>query len=256
MELLKGRDGLLDFPCDVERLPNGNTLIADAGDNAGNGSEIIEVNMAGQIVWRYADGLRFAHSAKRLSNGNTLITDTTNNRILEVTREHKIVFNTDDWGSGTGKLSDSSHLHYPNDAHLLEDDTLLITDRNNDRCLIVDRHGKVIWEYKGARHPHNADMLPNGNILLADSDSNAVLEVNRQGKLVWSYSGDKNNTLSWPRDADRLPNGNTLIGDSKHSRVLEVTPDGKIVWVFEVPYFANFYDVDKLPNGNVLISDQ
>ena len=256
MELLKEREGLLDFPCDVERLPNGNTLIADAGDNTGKGSEIIEVNTAGQIVWHYADGLRFAHSAKLLPNGNILITDTTNNRVIEVTRKHEIVFNSDDWGGGTGRLSDGSHLHYPNDAHLLEDDTLLITDRNNDRCLIVNRHGKVIWEYKGARHPHNADMLPTGNVILADSDGNRVIEVDRQGRVVWSYSGDKENVLSWPRDADRLPNGNTLIGDSKHSRVLEVTPEGKIVWIFEVPYFANFYDVDKLPDGNVLISDQ
>lgn len=246
---------MLEFPCDVERLENGNTLITDAGDETSAGSEVIEVDPIGNIVWCYSEGLGFAHSAKRLKNGNTLISDTTNNRIIEVTPERKTVFTSDDWGDGTGRLSDGSHLHYPNDAHLLEDDTIIITDRNNNRCVIADRRGKVLWCYdRDIKHPHNCDMLDNGNVLIADSDGRRVIEVNRDKEIVWQYGGA--NTLDWPRDADRLSNGNTLITDSKNSRVIEVTPQGDIVWSYGVPYFANFYDADKLPNGNVLISDQ
>lgn len=258
--LLAHRAALADqlfFPCDVERLANGNTLITDAGDLQSAGSKVLEIDPWGRIVWRYTGNLRFAHSAKRLANGNTLIADTNNNRVIEVTPEGQIAFTTDEWSAGSGLLSDGSHLHYPNDAHLLDDGTLLITDRNNDRCVVATRDGQVVWEYaEGIRHPHNCDPLPNGNVLIADSDGRAVLEVNRAKRVVWSYGAGRPELLAWPRDADRLPNGNTLITDSKNHRVIEVTPAGQIVWQYAVNYFANFYEADKLPNGNVLISDQ
>jgi len=94
----RGIPGNVEMPLAVERLPNGNTLIADAGDEAGFGSEIIEIDRVGNIVWNYNEGLKFAHSGRRLRNGNTLITDTTNNRLIEVTPDKIIVMNSDDWG--------------------------------------------------------------------------------------------------------------------------------------------------------------
>ncbi|MFW5980968.1 MAG: PQQ-binding-like beta-propeller repeat protein [bacterium] len=254
----RGLEGMLEFPCDVERLENGNTLITDAGDETEQGSEIIEVNPLGQIIWNYTGDLRFAHSAKRLKNGNTLISDTNNNRVLEVNTDGEIIFSTDNWNDGTGKLSDKSHLHYPNDAHIVEDNKLLITDRNNNRCLIVDRDGKIEWCYQeGLRHPHNCDLLDNGNVLIADSDDNNILEVNRAGKVVWSLSDvNQDIELTWPRDADLLESGNLLITDSKNSRVIEVNREGDIEWEYTVDYFSNFYEADRLPGGNILISDQ
>jgi putative pyrroloquinoline-quinone binding quinoprotein len=258
----ESRKGILEFPCDVERLENGNTLIADAGDEIGNGSEIIEVSPEGEVVWRFGEDegekhLRFAHSAKRLDNGNTLIADTTNDRVIEVTADGEIVFNSDAWAGGSGTLSDGSHLCYPNKAKLLGDGTILITDRNNDRALIVTRDGKVVWQYAGqVKRPHNATVLANGNLIICDSDGQTIKEVDRDGTLVWSYGDGTTDVLFWPRDADRLMGGNTLITDSKHHRVLEVAPDGQKVWEYAVDYWANFYDADRLPNGNTLIAGQ
>lgn len=249
----RGYKGMLEFPCDVERLANGNTLITDAGDETGAGSEIIEVDVLGNIVWQYGEGLCFAHSAKRLKNGNTLIADTTNNRVIEVSPDKKIVFSTDDWSDGTGIMSDNTHLGYPNDAHILGNGKLIITDRNNNRCVIVSREGEVEWFYdRDIKHPHNCDMLSNGNVIIADSDGKRVIEVNMQKEIVWEYS----NGLDWPRDAERRDNGNTVITDSRNSRIIEVNSEGDIVWQYKVPYFANFYDADILDNGNLLISDQ
>ena len=249
--------GMLDFPCDVERLANGNTLISDAGAATGEGSEIIEVDPLGQVVWRFDQGLHFAHSAKRLGNGNTLITDTNHNRVIEVSPARAIVFSTDDWNDGSGRLSDGSHLHYPNDAHALEDGSLIITDRNNNRFVIVDRQGRVIRQFsQDIHHPHNCDILPNGHVLLADSDGRRIMEVDAAGQIVWSYGDGSPTMMQWPRDADRLDNGNTLITDSRGSRIFEVDPTGKIVWEYKAPYHANFYEADKLPSGNILASSQ
>jgi len=250
----RGLAGNVEMPLSVERLPNGNTLIADAGDEAGYGSEVVEVDRLGNIVWHYAGGLRFAHSARRLKNGNTLITDTTNNRLLEVTSDKEVVMNSDDWGGGTGRLSDGSHLHYPNEAYELEDRTFLVTDRNNDRCIQVDREGNVLWSFEGLHHPHNANPLPNGNILICDSDDNKVLEINRNKEVVWSYGDGSTETLWWPRGVTRLANGNTLITDSKNHRIVEVTPEGEVVWQFQTEHVDKFYITYATSEDTFLIS--
>ena len=239
----------------MERLPNGNTLIADAGDEAGFGSEIVEVDPVGNIVWNYNEGLRFAHSGRRMKNGNILITDTTNNRLLEVTPDKRIAMNSDDWGKGSGKLSDGSHLHYPNEAFELEDGTFLVTDRNNDRCIQVDRGGRVIWSFdRELHHPHNANPLPNGNILISDSDGNRVLEINRKKEIAWSYGDGSTETLWWPRSAIRLENGNTLITDSKNHRIVEVTPEGDTVWKFQTEHVDKFYITHATRDGTFLVA--
>jgi hypothetical protein len=251
----RGIAGNMEMPLAVERLPNGNTVIADAGDEAGFGSEIIEVDPVGNILWNYNKGLKFAHSGRRLRNGNTLITDTTNNRLIEVTPDKMIVMNSDEWGGGKGKLSDGSHLHYPNEAFELEDGTFLVTDRNNDRCIQVDRAGNVMWAFeKELHHPHNANPLSNGNILISDSDGNRILEINRKKEIVWSYGDGSIETLWWPRGAIRLANGNTVITDSKNHRIIEVTPEGETVWKFQTAHVDKFYITHATREGTFLIA--
>ncbi len=255
----RGAPGMVEFPGSAERLPNGNTLIADGGDELGLGSEVVEVDPLGNIVWQYDDEgrLSFVHSARLLKNGNVLITDTTNDRIIEVTREKRIVFSSDDWGDGKGTLSDGSHLGYPNDAYELQDNTLSICDRNNNRCVHVDRNGEVLWQFsEGVEHPHNAHPLSDGNILLSDSDRNMILEVSPQKEVVWSYGDGSPEVLNWPRCAVRLESGNTVICDSKNARVIEVTREGETIWEYRVDYFAKFYDIQVLPNNNILVTDQ
>jgi hypothetical protein len=253
----RGAPGMVEFPGSVERLPNGNTLIADGGDELGLGSEVVEVDPLGNIVWNYSEDLAFVHSARLLKNGNVLITDTTHDRVIEVTREKEILFTSADWGKGTGTLSDGSHLGYPNDAYGLEDGSLFICDRNNNRCLRVNRNGELQWQFsEGIEHPHNAHLLPSGNVLLSDSDRNTILEISPEKQVVWSYGDGSPEILNWPRCAVRIENGNTVICDSKNARVIEVTHAGNVVWEFKVDYFAKFYDIQVLPNDNILVSDQ
>lgn len=252
----RGIPGILDFPCDADRLPNGNTLITDAGDETSKGSEIIEVDPWGRVVWQFGESLDFAHSARRLENGNTLICDTTKNRIVEVSADKDIVFTSEDWGGGSGHLSDGSHFDYPNDAHCLDDGTYLVTDRDNNRFVIVDREGQVVWQFDDLDGPHNCDMLENGNVLCADSNNNRVIEVTPRKEIVWRYGDGSPEMLDWPRDADRIANGDTLITDSKNARVLAVDPEGKTTWEYKVDYNAMFYEADPLPGGHVLVSDQ
>jgi hypothetical protein len=244
---------VLDKPLGVERLANGNTLITDGGGAyyTMTDASIMEVSPAGDLVWQYVGELAFPHSAERLPDGETLISDTGHDRVLRVNAAGEITWSSDDWGSGSGALSDGSHLRYPNDAELLDNGRLLITDRNNNRVIEVDEAGQIVWTYDRLTRPHNADRLSNGNTTVANSEENQVIEVNPAGEIVWSYGGG--DELDWPRDADRLPNGNTLITDSRHNRVIEVDASGQVVWSFSALSLP--YEADRLPNGNTLIAD-
>jgi hypothetical protein len=242
----KEREGILEFPCSVERLANGNTLIADAGGEDGSGSEVIEVNPEGQVVWRSDHDYRFAHTARRLPNGNTLIADTTNNRVLEVDSDDQIVWSSRDWNH-------ADILSYPNNICVMDDGQFMITNRNANGFIIVDRDGRVFFESKGdLKHPHNCEPLADGTFIVADSDEDRVRILGAEGNTVWDYSKE----LHWPRDANLLESGTVLIADSKNNRILEVTKEGETVWEYQLPYFANIYEVQRLPNGNTLFSDQ
>jgi hypothetical protein len=137
---------VLDRPLGIERLPNGNTLLTDGGGAyyTTTDASIMEVSPAGELVWLHVGQMAFPHSAVRLPNGDTLISDTSNDRVFRVNAAGEIVWSSDDWGGDSGALSDGSHLHYPNDAQLLEDaqslgdSHLLITDRNNEGPHRVD----------------------------------------------------------------------------------------------------------------------
>ena len=244
---------ILDKPLGVERLPNGNTLIVDAGGAyyTTTDSAVIEVDPQGNVVWTYSGNLRFAHTARRTRTGAILITDTSNDVVIEVNRAGEIVWSSDDWGGGTGTLSDGSHLHYPNNAEELGDGNLLLTDRNNDRVLEVTRGGQIVWLYDRLIRPHNAHRLPNGHTLISDSESNVIVEVNPEGEIVWSFGGGP--ALSWPRNGERLPNGNTLVTDSRGGRVVEVDPAGRIVWSYAG--LALPFEAHRLAGGNTLIAD-
>ena len=103
---------VLDKPLGIQRLPNGNTLITDGGGAyyTATDAAIIEVSPVGEIVWLYAGGassggvLVFPHSAVRLPGESTLISDTSNDRVISVSEEGRIVWSSDDWGGGTGTL--------------------------------------------------------------------------------------------------------------------------------------------------------
>lgn len=249
-------EDFLDRPLGVTVLPDASVLITDGGGVSwsNNGSELYRINTNNEVVWKYSNGLLFAHSAVVLSDNTILVTDTGHDRVIIIDpKTNDIVFTSDTWGNNTGTLSDGSHLDYPNSAKELINGHLLITDRNNNRFIEVDKAGYLYFSYDKLNKPHNADKLINGNYLVSDSENHTVKEIASDGSIVWQYGTGNTDFLNWPRDADRLTNGNTLITDSRNHRVIEVTPDGEIVW----EYTGNLYwpfEADRLADGTTVIS--
>lgn len=178
---------------DVDRLPNGNTLMVWGGSDKIDDSQVKEVSHEGKLVWAwyakdhfyrppytdiYNDGWTHANAASRLPNGNTLISLRNFNFIVEVDPEGAVVRTI-----GEGLL----------------------------------------------QHQHDPEPLPNGNILVANhgKPQGAVEIKPESGEVVWEFPMPERAT--WPvRDANRLPNGNTLIAGT--TKIVEVTAGGDIVW--------------------------
>ncbi len=221
----------------VERLPDGNTLIADGGDGSDLNARALEVDSRGRLVWAYVKcDVPFLHTARRLANGNTLLSASNGDRVVEVNRGGDTV-----WTMTSG-------LNYPNEAYRLANGNTLITDRDNSRVIEVTPQRAIVWSYSNLTGPHNGNRLGNGNTLICDSDNNRVIEVDVSGTVVWQYATN----LTWPRSARRLANGNTLIADTGHNRVIEVDESGTIVWSavgLALPFAAV-----RLENGNTLVS--
>ncbi len=225
-------------PLGVERLPDGNTLIADYGSPTSlPGGRALEVDSLGRLVWAYLKcDVPSLHTARRLANGNTLMSSSLGNKVVEVNRDGDAV-----WAMDAG-------LYYPNEAYRLASGNTLITDRDNDQVIEVTPACSVVGSYSSLARPHNGNRLSNGHTLISDSDNNRIIEVDSAGNIVWQHSTG----LSWPRSAQRLGNGNTLIADTRNDRAIEVNASGAIVW--SVTGLAMPYIAVRLDNGNTLVS--
>ena len=225
------------IPLGVERLPNGNTLIADGRIFTGNDAHALEVDSLGRLVWAYVKcDVPFLHTARRLANGNTLMSSSNGNRVVEVNRDGDTV-----WTMASG-------LDYPNEAYRLANGNTLITDRDNDRVIEVTPQRAIVWSYPNLNRPHNGNRLVNGNTLICDSENDRVVEVDASGTVVWQYGTG----LGSPHSAQRLGNGNTLIADTQNNRVVEVDGSGAIVW--SANDLLKPFAAARLDNGNTLVS--
>lgn len=211
--------GGMDKPQDVERLPNGNTLITVYAEQ-----RVIEVNSAGTIVWEKT-GLIEPMDAERLPNGNTLITEYGGNRVIEIDNGGSIVW-------------EKTGLDRPFDAERLGNGNTLITECGANRVIEVG-NGGIVWEKTGLNAPVDAERLCNGNTLITEHVGMKVSEVDSAGNEVWNKTG-----LHVPKDAERLGNGNTLIAECGANRVIEVDSSGATVWLKADLFYPT--DVERL----------
>ncbi len=137
---------------DADRLPNGNTLIADV-----LGARVIEVDPGGDIVWQ-VEGLAMPAEAQRLPDGNTLVVLATEGKVVEVDPSGATVWSVDG-------------LPTPlDDAERLPDGTTLIGGNGDGLVCVVDRDGQRRWAVEGLPRPNDVDLLPDGGLLWAGYD--------------------------------------------------------------------------------------
>lgn len=224
-------------------------------------------------------GSRTAHASGGFNQpGNVLISDQFNNRAIEVDRNHHIVWS---FGSGNPKLCNPGPgtIIGLNDAERVGDgltilagtgipagaDPLLPGGCVDNRVIVVDQGGNIVWQYGQAgvtgsgpnelNVPVFAIQTPNHNILIVDQANERVIEVDKNTKqIVFHYGCPTCNLLNNPNSVELLDNGHFLIADENNNRVIEITRAGQIVWEYHDQLkFAAF--ASRLPNGDTLITD-
>lgn len=217
--------------------------------------------------------------------GNVLIADQFNNRVVEVDRDHHVVWHFGDGSSVAGPHS----IVGVNDAERVGGLTLIAgtgtpmgadpscTDPNgcpDNRVILVNEDGKIVWQYGMAgiggsgfdqlNVPVQATALPGGHVLITDQSNERVIEVNKNHEIVWQYgmtgmTGSGFDELNNPNSAELLPNGNILIADENNNRVIEVTRSHQIVWQYGDPNDTSILNgaafASRLANGHTLITD-
>jgi hypothetical protein len=162
----------------AQRLPNGNTVIADNGP-----MKVIEIDKDMKVVWEFAvpnDNKRKTptmRQVRRLENGNTLISASTEDKVIEVAPDKKIVW--------------TYNVPFPYLATRLPNGNTLISSGDGYGSprgwfvIEVDPAGKTVWKYGGADAPKDQQLrfpsghlrLPNGNTLIAEAQTGTIREV-------------------------------------------------------------------------------
>jgi outer membrane protein assembly factor BamB len=210
--------------------------------------------------------------------GNILIADQWNNRVIEVNPSGRII-----WSFGLGPLDFSSNSPISvNDAERIGDYTLMANPGDapgvipqtpngsvDNRVILVDPAGKVVWQYGQfgqtgngpnlLNTPVQCTFVPDFNVLITDQGNSRIIEVNYNKEIIWQYPGADTNAadqLNAPNSAELLADGHILIADQGNSRALEVTSAGQIVKTFTAGGTVNILAfASRLANGDTLITD-
>ena len=211
---------------DVDRLPNGDTVMACALAEAlsefpYDDPQAIAVNKQGKIVWKWQakdeylesmykdvrsrDGGDWTHvnSVQRLDDGNTLVSVRNWNLLVAVDRNGMT-----NWMTGGDK-----EPHCPHTPLMLDDGTIIVSEPINGRVVIWDpKKQSTVWEWPKKTWREGGDYyffraawpLPNGNIFMIDS-CGQFFEVTRTGDIVWNAKKPGYQRRSHPLKLEELP---------------------------------------------------
>ena len=186
-----------------QRLPDGNTMIAESGV-----SRIIEVDAAGKIVKQIKlqvvkpDAHTDTRLVRKLDNGHYVVAHESQGLVREYDGDGKVV-----WEFPVpmfGKERKGGHG--------------------------PEAYGNSVFA---------AVRLKNGNTLVATGNGHAVLEVTPEKKIVWEIHQDDlpGIKLAWVTTLQVLPNGNIILGNchagKDNPQVVEVDRDKRVVWTFK-----------------------
>ncbi len=232
---------------DVQRLPNGNTLILFRGivpksfkQNIENPEwknakirtdSIREVTPSGEVAWEW-----HAHEHLDLNSCGKDPCEP----LVPAMQSGKRVF---DWTHTNGISPLPDNRFYREGDKRFTPGNILITLRQWSTVILISKEtGEVLWQFdRELSGGHEGIMIEEplpgaGNILIfnngRDKLSSSILEIDPISKdEIWSYR-DTNFFSRAAGVSQRLPNGNTLISEDVPGKIFEVTSAGERVWEY------------------------
>tara|TARA_B100001971_G_C18179394_1_gene531867 strand:+ start:189 stop:1226 length:1038 start_codon:yes stop_codon:yes gene_type:complete len=244
----------------------GTTLLAD--NHRQERSRIIEVDMKGQIVWKY----ELPRHLKEYTNPGFDVEWLPDNNILFVL-PRKGIYEINRAGDVVWSYLDNKVSH---DADRLPNGNTLVVFGGGDgmsdpQVREINPEGKIVWAWyakdhfnrapfkdiynEGWTHTNAVSRLPNGNTLISPRNFNLLVEIDPEGSVVRTIG---EGIFHHQHDPEMLPNGHILVANHRRPhRAIEIDPKtDEVVW--RSPWFerdaAPVRDADRLPNGNALIT--
>ena len=171
-----------------ERLPNGNTLLAEQGP-----CRAVEVSPKGEVV--RVTPLKTSHESyhlqvrniHKLANGNILTAHEGEGAVREVDVEGKVVW-------------EYTGVENAGDAQRLPNGNTLISCGTQKRVIEVTPDKQITWQFTATDAPEvnltwvsSIQRLPNGNLLIGnflrgqEGKGAHVIEVTREKQVVWKW---------------------------------------------------------------------
>ena len=158
----------VQHPVSCQRLPTGNTLIA-------NNKDIIELTPQKKQVFSYSSRHGDIFQAYKLRNQH-LVYVTYMGILAEL--------------DATGKEIRTIRFDRPMSGRInvdvLPNGRFLIPLSGVGKVAEFDQAGKIVWQCSVPK-PNSAQRLVNGNTLICSREDKRVIEVDRSGKIVWEF---------------------------------------------------------------------
>lgn len=192
----------------------------------------ILVSDVSERIWEYEC---HAESAVRLNNGNTLVSDSKKCKVMEITKDYKVVWEH----QHTIRNAIASHA-----TRLINGNTLIAYSSVHMVVEVTPDH-KVVWSFgedriaaddsKHLSFPEYACRMDNGNTLIADTKNGRIIEVAPYGEILWECRGTDLIRLISPSYVSRSKDGNTYIVHGGNRELIEVDKKCDLVWKLVLP---------------------
>jgi HEAT repeat protein len=157
-------------PISVERLRNGNTLVA--GRNV-----IAEYDKNKKEVFKITRNNYDIYGVRKLRNNQVVMVNNTGTVTRMDTKGKEL------HSFATGSIGYYNCLEATPNGHVI------VALYGNNKVAEYDPKGKQVWE-AAVQWPSSCARLPNGHTLVACQDTRQVIEFDRKGKKVWEHTSD------------------------------------------------------------------
>ncbi|HET7310692.1 MAG TPA: hypothetical protein VFJ17_05140 [Mycobacteriales bacterium] len=249
---------------------SGRLLIADRGND-----RLLVVDAAKHVLWRYPTssrpgppgGFYFPDDAFFVHHGTGIISNQEgNNTIVEIGYPSGRIL----WSYGHAHVAGAGpgYLNQPDDAYLLSDGRVVVSDASNCRIVIVSPKAHQVGQIGTAGscthhpptslgYPNGDTPLPDGNLLVSEIHGSWISEYTLAGHLVWTVQLP---TVSYPSDPQQIGPDRYLLADyARPGGLVEFDRAGRILWRYQPRHGSRMLDhpslAEVLPGGFIAVND-
>lgn len=219
---------------DCQTLVNGNVLFAD-------GDDVTEVTPEGEIVFHFVPEDQrpdSVFSAQRLDNGNTVVGWNSQNKILELDSNGKVIKTIE--CQFLDRINSHTNQRW---VRKTAQGTYLVAQQSKGVAAEYDESGKLLRQMAVPdKAIYGVWELPDRQVLASFLDCLVIFD--QDAKEIWRFSASElpDTPITYMCSLFVRKNGNIVVGNYAANRddvhgvcMFEITPDKKLVWSYKNP---------------------